>query len=349
MTAAADRRLALLVPGLFGPAERPGGGERRFAALETVLARADRRVRDVVGFEARLFDLFGVARPPDSDWPVASVTRIVDAGVVDNDWWMRADPVHLNANSGGLILTDAAELDLTQQEAGGLVAELMEIFTADGWLFKAAHPQRWYLRPLTPPDIRTHALPDIVGRDIDSYLPYGPDAKAWHTILNEIQILLHTSNVNQAREARGELPVNSLWFWGAGRLPQLGGTDWTRVWSDEPLGLGLARLAGIPGAKLPDSPPRWLQDAPAGSQLAVLDQARRAAGCGDGEDWEERMRELDERWVAPALQALNQNAVQQLTLYTDRGAEFTLNKRALRRWWRRRRPLEHYRPSVHGD
>lgn len=346
----AERRIALLIPGLFGPAEQQGSGERRFAALETVLARADHVTRNIVGFEARLFDLFGVARPPDGDWPVASVTRIVDAGVVDNDWWMRADPVHLNANSGGLILTDAAELDLTQQEASGLVAELMEVFTADGWLFKAAHPQRWYLRPLTPPDIRTHALPDIIGRDIHSYLPYGPDAKAWHTILNEIQILLHTSTVNQAREARDELPVNSLWFWGAGRLPQLGRADWTQLWSDEPLGLGLARLAGIPGAKLPDSPPRWLQEStPAGSQLVILDQARRAVGCGDGEGWEERMHELDERWIAPALQALKQNAVQQLTLYTDSGAEFTVSKRALRRWWRRRRPLGYYRELAHGQ
>ncbi len=350
MTAAAERRLALLVPGLFGPAERPDGGERRFAALETVLARADRATRDIVGFEARLFDLFGVACPPDGDWPVAAVTRIVDAGVVDNDWWMRADPVHLHASGGGLILTDAADLKLTPQEASALVAELMEVFTADGWLFKAAHPQRWYLRPLTPPNIRTHALPDVVGRDIHSYLPYGPDAKAWHTILNEIQILLHTSNVNQAREARGELPVNSLWFWGAGRLPQLGGTDWTQVWSDEPLGLGLARLAGIPGAKLSDAPGRWLQEpASTGAQLAVLDQARRAAGYGDSAAWAERIGEIDARWIAPALQALERNTVEQLTLCTDSRTEFTLGRRALRRWWRRRRPLEHYRQSTHGE
>lgn len=345
-----ERRLALLVPGLFGPRGEQDGGERRFAALETLLARADRRTRDIVGFEARLFDLFGVARPPDGDWPVAAVTRIVDAGVVDNDWWMRADPVHLHASGGGLILTDAAELKLTQQEASALVAELMEVFTADGWLFKAAHPQRWYLRPLNPPDIRTHALPDIIGRDIHSYLPYGPDAKAWHTILNEIQILLHTSTVNQAREARGALPVNSLWFWGAGRLPPLGRTDWSQVWSDEPLGLGLARLAGIPGTKLPDSPARWLQAAtPGGTQLVILDQARRAVGYGDADAWGDYIHEIDERWIAPALQALKQNVVQRLTLYTDSGAESTLSARALRRWWRRRQPLGHYRPLAHDE
>ncbi len=88
---------------------------------------------------------------------------------------------------------------------------------------------------------------------------------------------------------------------------------------------------------------------PAGPQLVILDQARRAVGYGDSEAWRERMHEIDERWIAPALQALKQNVVQQLTLYTDSGAEFTLSARALRRWWRRRRPLGHYRQSAHGE
>jgi len=31
--------------------------------------------------------------------------------------------------------------------------------------------------------------------------------------LNELQMQLHDHPLNQAREARGELPVNSLWLW----------------------------------------------------------------------------------------------------------------------------------------
>lgn len=343
MTAAAERRLTLLVPGLFGPAGEQNGEERRWLALETLLARADRSTQSAACFEAQLFGLFGVERPADGDWPVAAVTRIVDAGVVDKEWWMRADPVHLHASANGLILTDAGELRLTPQDASALVAELMEIFTADGWLFKAAHAERWYLRPLTPPTIQTHALPDVIGRDIHPFLPYGKDAKAWHTIMNEIQILLHTSGVNQVREARGELPINSLWFWGAGRLPHIGRNDWAQVWSDEPLGLGLARLAGIPGAKTPATAADWLAAAErAGEHLMVFDQGRRAVVHGDAAAWSDNLQAINDRWIEPALPALKQGRLARLVLQTDE-ARFTLTARGLRRWWRRRRSLNHYR------
>lgn len=345
MTDAAERRLTLLVPGLFGPDTEPGGAARRWMALETLLARSDRSTSPAASFEAQLFGLFGVTRPADGDWPVAAVTRIVDAGVVDKDWWMRADPVHLQASANGLILTDAAALKLTPQDANALVAELMEVFTADGWLFKAAHAERWYLRPLSPPTIQTHALPEVIGCDIHAFLPRGPDAKAWHTIMNEIQILLHTSGVNQAREARGELPINSLWFWGAGRLPQLGRSDWAQVWSNEPLSLGLARLAVIPGAMAPSTATDWLATADrAGEHLVVLDQARRPAIRGDIAAWSDALREINDHWLEPALQALKQGALARITLLTD-GAAFTLSVRGLRRWWRRRRSLAHYRSS----
>ena len=67
------------------------------------------------------------------------------------------------------------------------------------------------------------------------YLPTGKDGKQWHTVLNEMQILLHTAQVNIERERRGDLPINSLWFWGSGRLPQeIQRVDWARVHSEEP-------------------------------------------------------------------------------------------------------------------
>ncbi|HJV96354.1 MAG TPA: hypothetical protein VJ608_09975, partial [Albitalea sp.] len=37
---------------------------------------------------------------------------------------------------------------------------------------------------------------------------------------NEVQMLLYTHPINDAREARGELPVNSFWLSGCGRLQQ---------------------------------------------------------------------------------------------------------------------------------
>lgn len=41
----------------------------------------------------------------------------------------------------------------------------------------------------------------------------------------ELQMLLHAHPLNEARAARGALPVNALWFWGAGTLPAPAGPE----------------------------------------------------------------------------------------------------------------------------
>jgi len=43
--------------------------------------------------------------------------------------------------------------------------------------------------------------------------PKGVEALHWHQLFNEIQMLLFSHPVNEAREVRGELPVNSVWLW----------------------------------------------------------------------------------------------------------------------------------------
>ena len=255
------KQVTLYIPGLFAGVSAP-------QALHHLLARADRLPGGVEGATERLFALFGILPEAGHDLPVAAVTRVADMGVVDREWWVRADPVHLAPSRDGLVLTD--ELSLSQAEADQLVAELGEALAVDGWLLKAPHPQRWYLKPPAASRIATTPLSAVVGRDVHPYLPKGPDAKAWHTHLNEIQILLHTSPVNAARETRGLLPANSVWFWGSGRLPPPGTASWAQVWSDEPLVQGLARLTGVSSQPVPRQAPELLAAAVTGEQLLVL-------------------------------------------------------------------------------
>jgi 2,3-bisphosphoglycerate-independent phosphoglycerate mutase len=60
---------------------------------------------------------------------------------------------------------------------------------------------------------------DIIGKEISSYLPQmeGPVL----SLMKESQRLLKNHPVNQAREARGLPPANSIWLWGQGRSPQM--------------------------------------------------------------------------------------------------------------------------------
>jgi len=334
--------LTLFLPGLFGPPPAAGTGPT-LPALETWLARAEGQDVPVRGFEPALFFLFGADIPGDADLPVAAVTRALDLGVIDNGWWLRADPVHLRPERDRLILADSRLLDLTPDESSRLVAEIMEHYKADGWLLKAARPGRWYLKPPRAPRMTTTPLADVVGRDIHPYLPRGADGKAWHTILNEMQILLHTAKVNEERERAGKLPVNSLWFWGGGRLPKLAPATWQALWSEEPLSLAFARLAQVPSRALPADFADWRrQAAGGGEQLLVIDALRQPREYGDVEAWQRAAETIERQWVAPLFAAVRAGGVERARLLTDNGRRYVLTRKLARRWWRWRRPLSHY-------
>lgn len=337
----AGQRLTLYLPGLFSLQENGRAEEGSWRALETLLSRAAPVERALApGYEEGLFGLFDLAQPENADLPVAAVTRMLDMGVIDNDWWLRADPVHLSLDRDRLILTDAHRLEITPEEAARLVAEIMEVFSADGWLLKAPHPERWYLKPARASQLTTSALSRVVGRDIHDFLPRGPDDKAWHTIMNEIQILLHGATVNVEREKAGKLPVNSLWFWGSGRLPRITPVKWTCVWSSEPVGLSLAKLSGTPAAELPGGYGDWRRRADMnGEHLVVLDAGHEAALYHDAMAWQKTLDKLEADWMQPLLHELKSGTLERATLMTDVGAGFALTPRQARRWWRLRRPL----------
>jgi hypothetical protein len=346
---AAGPQLTLLVPGLLGSAHdpNPGHGDRggpRLPALEALLARSERAAGAYQGLEATLFDLFAADTEQGADLPVAAVTRVLDLGVIDKGWWLRADPVHLVPDRDRLILTDASRLDIRPEEAQALAGEIAEVYTAEGWVLKAPRPGRWYLKPPRAPRLLTTPLADVIGRDIHPYLPQGKDGKAWHTILTEMQILLHTAKANESREQQGKPPINSLWFWGGGRLPALGAHPFVRVWSDEPLGLAFARLSQTPSEGLPAGFTDWQQRARHdGEHLLVLDGLRLLAHCGDAGEWRNLLEALERNWFAPLLDSLKRGALTGARILTDRATRFRLTPRGARRWWRRRRPIALYR------
>lgn len=341
-----DRSITLVIPGLFGFSEDQGlredGSRPAVPALETYLARADRVPGFQGGFEAKAFALFGIDAPAEGDLPVAAVTRALDLGVIDKGWWLRADPVHLRPDRDRLILFDTQAVPLTQEEANELAAEVADAYVADGWLLKAPRPGRWYLKPPRAARILTTPLPQVIGKDIHPYLPQGKDGKAWHTILNEVQILLHTAAVNTRREERGVLPINSLWFWGGGRLPSIADVPWAQVHSEEPITLALARLSETPSSARPASFGDWQRQAHhAGAHLVVLDEVRAAAQYGESGAWATLIERLDRDWIAPLVEAVRSRALAEATLCTDAGT-YRLTRAHARRWWRRRRPLGVY-------
>jgi hypothetical protein len=123
--------------------------------------------------------------------------------------------------------------------------------------------------------------------------------------------------------------VNSLWFWGSGRLPGKTQSRWKSVTSEEPLALGLARLASVTARALPASAGAWLEQLPQeGRHLAILDPALEA---------------LERDWFAPLAVALRAGRIGMLSLHVpDAGLSVETVRGDLRRFWRRPKALESY-------
>jgi hypothetical protein len=93
--------------------------------------------------------------------------------------------------------------------------------------------------------LATFADPDdALGASLIDVLPEGDAARAWRRLFNEVQVALHAHPANAARVAARKLPVNALWFWGAGSLPETVDTSLAMVASADDVVRGLAKLAG---------------------------------------------------------------------------------------------------------
>lgn len=331
----AQRSLTLLLPQLplsdGHPSYRMAAFERLVGCGKTC---AQEQVR--IGLDAELFRLFGANIDEIvGDLPVAAVTRVHDFGVIDNEWWMRADPVHLVPRADELVLAHGREIGLGREEAQSLAREIMGLYAEDGWVLRVATPDRWYLRPgKEAPRLGTMTPKEIAGRHIQPYLPSGPDAHKWQTLMNEIQILLLTAPVNTERERRGQLPVNSLWFWGGGQLPGFDHCDWVALWSANPLALGLARLGEIRAYGSPASAAQWFADAVSGEHLVVLDQGFEALAHEGIEAWSGFLASLERDWFVPLEHALRQRSLAHVTLVTDTGLRIRILPEHVQHAWR---------------
>lgn len=342
--------VALVVPGLLGP-DTPAAQRASAlagvdaAALELAAGRGEILGAGVAGFEATLFELFDAPAVEGRDCPVAAVTCAVDVGAATEPWWVRADPVHLAAGSGGVILTAHSRLAVTPAEAARMGTELSAVARAHGVRFEAPQPQRWYIAAQSPQRLCTHNLNDVFGHSIEDRLPGGPDAAAWTALMTEMQTVLHASIVNRERAERGALEVNAVWLWGAGTAPPRVGGGWGHVWSDDALAVGLGRLAGSRTHALAGDAVTWLASGPAAQPHLIVFPQAPAAGDDDAgglESWRRCVGGFCGRWMAPLVAAARARRIGELRVIDPGRGGVRVAAGQLRRWWRRPVPLRQF-------
>lgn len=251
-------------------------------------------------------------------WPAAAVTRQMDVGDAAGATWLRVDPAYVRPDiNGARLLAIGETLGLDSETADALLRPLRPLFGDVGMPIEAGRPSAWYLRlgegaPL--PDFV--AADDALGGDLFEHMPAGPEGRRWRALLSEAQVLLHQHPLNAERQAKGLIPVNSVWFWGAGRLPDRVTTPFVAIHTPDATLHAFAQMAGARVAPL--APWQATND-----DIAYDLRHERS------------FDRLLSTWLQPALADLASKRLDALDLRWADGARFDVRRSQSLRFWRR--------------
>ncbi|HUA80961.1 MAG TPA: phosphoglycerate mutase [Dyella sp.] len=210
--------------------------------LRALIQRGDRLADGAEGYLGGLAAYFSC----DGALPIAALTRQHLAGDAGDACWLSVDPAWVQPDMSGARLMACGQLLLNMDDARSLADSLKPMFDEAGMTLNVSSPDRWHLR------LPAHtALPEFdppeqaLGEDLYEHLPHGEQARTWRALFNEVQVLLHQHPINAQRRQRGLPPVNGLWFWGGGVLPQRVATTLKGVIADDLPLLALAQRAHI--------------------------------------------------------------------------------------------------------
>lgn len=301
---------------LLLPEQQRLSGRPLSASLARALGQADRE-RSQVGAKAQLLRHFDLA---PAHWPVAALTRQADMGDAADALWLRADPAHIVPDMhGARLMAHGTAMALEHADAQALLPALQPLFDEAGLLLDAPRPGRWYLRLPEQSTLADFADPDLVlGDDLFAHLPEGQEGRRWRALLTEAQIILHQHPLNRDRIAQGKPTVNSLWFWGGGRLPHAVVTPFRHIRSHDALLQALGLAAGCTLQAGSETP---------GDVLIDLRHLRSRDSFA-----EEALR--------PLLQAIRQRELDALTLDFEDGQRYRLLRSQRWRFWRHASSLD---------
>jgi len=133
--------------------------------------------------------------------------------------WGLITPCHLVVHADHIAMRDPAELDLEDAESRALLQSMAPYFQEDGLQLHYVQADIWLVQGEALRRLPTASLERVRGQTIDPWMPGTEAARMLRRLQNEMQMLLYTDPVNDARAARGAPRVNSFWLSGTGDLP----------------------------------------------------------------------------------------------------------------------------------
>lgn len=214
--------------------------------------------------------------------------------------WAFVTLCHWQADKLQVSMRQIPMRDLTQVESDALLNAMRPFFAEDGITLYPDESGRWLAHGDAFQGLATASPDRVLGRSLASWMPDATQARGLLRLISEMQMLLYTHPLNDAREARGALPVNAIWLSGTGALTQAPGT--------------LNRPHNNDSEAKRTRPP------------AVVSTLREAALREDWSTWAAAWQALDATEIRAMLDAHTHGEPVQLTLCGERHAQTWLTQ-----------------------
>lgn len=236
--------------------------------------------------------------------------------------FLLVEPTHLRADRDRLLISESALLQLNIDEVTEVIGAINEHFINELEIYYI-NDNLWLmgLKKFDFRGISGFPIIDIVGENIDEYLPSGNNSLLIHKILNEIQMLLHTLELNQLRAESGLLPINSVWLWDSSppKLPfKLGHF----LSSNPELGFPIGNLGESLAGNI---------------DTLLIDQLYFPCRYRDHYGWQSRLRELDQELALPLFNLIKSGKLNQLKIWVpslNSGLCFKITRFNVWKFWR---------------
>ena len=119
---------------------------------------------------------------------------------------------------GSMTMEDPAQLQVSETESRQLLADMTPYFAEDGLTLHYLEPSLWLCSGEPLRDARTASLDRVIGKDLSDWQPALGESAKLRRLQNEMQMLLYTHTVNDARSRARVAAINSIWLHGTGEL-----------------------------------------------------------------------------------------------------------------------------------
>jgi hypothetical protein len=160
-------------------------------------------------------------RGDDGALPFAAHAAVNDGVAMGEHAWGLVTPAHWHVGRDHVTLADPEALQLTEAESRAAFGAVRALFESEGFALVWGAPLRWYAAHESLAELPCAALDRVIGRNVELWIRPGaqanPQARLVRRLQSEVQLLLYPHEINEEREQRGALTLNSFWLSGCGR------------------------------------------------------------------------------------------------------------------------------------